>query len=394
MTSVRFHKSLLLLIQVLLIVACQTSPGIKAGDPLQLFESFPSETDLFDPNLPKSAEIWLQKIEAAQVTIEMSHFYIANKPGESLEPILKALEAAAKRGVRIRILFDQLFLTRYPDTMGRDAKALTQWPNTEVRIVSRWKQRNGVQHNKYFIFDDKEALLGSPNLDWRALTHIHELSFAIHDRMLVRGLRTIFEDDWLKATTEDVSQNLRADDFPSIHWGQAEEAQLRFSPAPPKDADQMWDLPRLKQMIREAHSEIRLSTKEYGAFFYGKGPWLEVEDLLIEAHRRGVSIKIIVENPKKIEKVEGLLKAGIEVSGIDIPQHSSGPIPYARMVHAKYLVVDRNSLWLGTGNMIGDTFYKERNVSLFIKSPRFAEQLQNIFERYWNSPFRRPIGLR
>ena len=71
-------------------VPMQLSPGDA-----QLAQSFPIGTDLKDPSLPTTQEVWLQQIRGAQRSIDWAGFYIASARGEALDPVLVELSQAA-----------------------------------------------------------------------------------------------------------------------------------------------------------------------------------------------------------------------------------------------------------------------------------------------------------
>ena len=50
-------------------------------DELSLYETAPIETALDDPALPEASDVWRGAIEAAQVRIELAHFYASAGEG-------------------------------------------------------------------------------------------------------------------------------------------------------------------------------------------------------------------------------------------------------------------------------------------------------------------------
>jgi len=70
-----------------------------------------------------------------------------------------------------------------------------------------------------------------------------------------------------------------------------------------------------------------------------------------------------------------------------IPQWSKGFIPFARVIHAKYLVVDGASSWVGTSNWGKSYFHDTRNVGLVMHDSRIALELEGFFARLWQSTY-------
>jgi len=82
---------------------------------------------------------------------------------------------------------------------------------------------------------------------------------------------------------------------------------------------------------------------------------------------------------------------GIAVRVLEVPESRKGPIPFARVAHAKFLVVDQRRAWLGTSNWEKGYFHASRNASLFIDGAAPAAAMDAFFERAWTSPLARPL---
>jgi phosphatidylserine/phosphatidylglycerophosphate/cardiolipin synthase-like enzyme len=383
-------KFLNLFLSLAFLFGCSTIPD--ESDPIaqiQLVESFPVETELGQENLPKAEAVWMDMISKARRTIDVSHFYVQTAPHSSLDRVLKAMEVATQRGIKIRFLLDEAFIKRYPDDMGKAVEDIKKWGNTEVRLTNRWSKTGGVQHAKYFIVDGQDAFLGSQNLDWKALDHIKELGYRFRSPPLVTSLLTVFNDDWDKAFNREAIQELDPQFFQPAVWkddnGVVNTVSLKVSPNPDKNNPAVWDLPSILQMVREAKTRIRIAAMIYRPTFHDRRSWMELESVLIEAARRGVKVQVLVDNINKPRFFTGLIEGGVEVGFVKIPTHSSGTIPFARLAHAKYMVVDDRLAWLGTSNLEGDYFYSSRNISLIFESPKQARNLGQVFDRYWTS---------
>src|SRR5512145_2354626 len=92
-----------------LILAAALSVGPRSANasdtpPLQLVESFPVETTLDNPDLPEAHTVWLEMIRGARRSLDFAQFYASNEPDSRLETIVRAIEKAAARGVRVRFL--------------------------------------------------------------------------------------------------------------------------------------------------------------------------------------------------------------------------------------------------------------------------------------------------
>ncbi|MFY0526701.1 phospholipase D-like domain-containing protein [Archangium gephyra] len=166
-----------LLLPLVLSLACAAPAStVRAAAPeaalpgLVLVESSPVETTLDHADIPDAHEVWPEMVNGAARTLDVAQFYVSNAPGSRLEKVIQAVEAAADRGVKVRVLADEKFYKTYPETLERLAKR----PGIEMRRVDLGKAMGGVLHAKYFVVDGREAFLGSQNFDWRSLEHIQE----------------------------------------------------------------------------------------------------------------------------------------------------------------------------------------------------------------------------
>jgi phosphatidylserine/phosphatidylglycerophosphate/cardiolipin synthase-like enzyme len=159
---------------------------------IQLVESVPVETNLGIEETGRTLDVWLDMINRAQETIDIEIFYLSNQKGEPLEQIIEALENAAARGAKIRIIADAKFANIYPAPLN----LLDSLSNIKVRRIAFFNKIDGVQHGKYFIVDREEIFLGSQNFDWRSLKHIHELGIRVRNKRLAEFITKIFNLDW------------------------------------------------------------------------------------------------------------------------------------------------------------------------------------------------------
>jgi len=56
------------------------------------------------------------------------------------------------------------------------------------------------------------------------------------------------------------------------------------------------------------------------------------------------------------------------------------------VIHAKVLVADDTTAWVGTSNWSGDYFHKSRNVGVVVDGARLAQQLGTLFDQLWDGP--------
>ena len=66
---------------------------------------------------------------------------------------------------------------------------------------------------------------------------------------------------------------------------------------------------------------------------------------------------------------------------------TEGFIDFARVVHAKYMVVDGHFSWVGTSNWSRDYFASSRNVGIVVEGASLATKLDGWFEHNWTSEY-------
>ena len=370
-------------------------PGPQDPTPLfELVETAPIETTLDHVELRDTHEVWPEMIAAARTSLDLGHFYASNVPGSRLEASIVSIEQAARRGVRVRFLGDKRFAQTYPDTLAR----LGAVEGIEVRILDLSAHTGGVLHAKYMIADGREVFVGSQNFDWRALEHIQELGLRVVDAGVARAVGDIFDIDWRIASGSDSIEASTPPDptysFPTT-IGEGDDA-VRLTPVfSPKDllADpELWDLPRIVEIIDTAQHDVRLQLLRYRASGRDGSYFDAIENALRRADARGVEVRMLLADWSKSKgTIEGLqsLQAlpHITVKLSTIPQWSGGFIPFARVIHAKYLVSDGRRAWLGTSNFSEDYFFKSRNVGFVIDGRALAAQLEGFFEDGWTSSY-------
>jgi phosphatidylserine/phosphatidylglycerophosphate/cardiolipin synthase-like enzyme len=362
---------------------------------IQLVESVPVETNLGIEETKRTLDVWLEMFNGAQNTIDIEIFYLSNQQGEPLEQIVSALENAAQRNVKIRIIADAKFANIYPETLDR----LNAVPNIEVRQTSFFDEMNGVQHSKYFVVDANQIFLGSQNYDWRSLKHIHELGIRIHSKRLAKFVLKIFDLDWALSVNPNQSMEalpdsavINSENPVHLSWN-GEEISMYPSLTPkgyifPRMA---FDEAELLKLIGNAREKIYIQLLSYDPAYHGDY-YAVLENALRSAAARGVQVRLIVSDWNKSKPGVDYLKSlqvlpNIEVKFSTIPQYSGGFIPFARVEHCKYMVVDDSMTWIGTSNWARNYFYASRNLGLVIKSELVNSIVQQVFSKSWDSQY-------
>jgi phosphatidylserine/phosphatidylglycerophosphate/cardiolipin synthase-like enzyme len=95
-----------------------------------------------------------------------------------------------------------------------------------------------------------------------------------------------------------------------------------------------------------------------------------------------------------VEHLKSLsLVPGVEVRIVTLPQSSQGRIPFSRVVHSKYMVLDGKTLWLGTSNWSGGYLDRSRNLEVVVKDEALAARALKLHSELWDSAYAEKIDV-
>ena len=190
-----------------------------------------------------------EEIEKAQYFAHIEYFIIAMD--DTTEACFVAMEAAAQRGVQVRVLLDQLGSSSYPhykDMLARMTKAGIEWHlMLPLRFFSsRFTRPDLRNHRKIVVVDGEVGFVGSQNLIDRTYHKKKNLKKGLYYTELVarvagpvvRQFNALFMTDWYSETDVVLLKEAAA--------GDARGAQRDRRCALP-DAAQRPQLPRRQQ---------------------------------------------------------------------------------------------------------------------------------------------------
>ncbi|MDE6960958.1 MAG: hypothetical protein K2P27_08865, partial [Lachnospiraceae bacterium] len=99
-----------------------------------------------------------------------------------------ALKFAAERGVEV-----SLILSGIPDKAAPYALAKTHYPSLLASGVRIFEYTPGFVHAKVFVSDDREAVVGTINLDYRSLYHHFECATYLYRTNCIPEIEEDFE---------------------------------------------------------------------------------------------------------------------------------------------------------------------------------------------------------
>jgi len=394
---------------------------------VEIVESAPVGSDLDNENIRNTLEVWEELMNHATKTIDIGTFYMYQT--STLDPTYSAIKNAAARGVKVRIIVDQ---SVYSESGYSSAAAdeLNSIPNIEVRTLDLRNLVSGeytyaYMHAKYFIIDRKVAFVGSQNWSHCSATECREIGVVVRSGSVCETLTEIFEEDWVQCGGQ-IPQRIIVGDTDGDGWPDTWESQLGTDPnkadtdgdgiidsedsnpfipagAPNPNASVRWlyptetcpaaldnpeianTEPTLLNLINSAENTIHLEVFVYRTHH----DYYTLDNALREAATRGVDIRILVDNkyykesPAAIDNLAALDNVTIKIIDIE----AIGSMGDRGWVHAKFLIVDGENAWVGSGNWQKYHMHAHRNVGLAFSSRKAATVLDSIFARDWESNY-------
>lgn len=121
---------------------------------------------------------------------------------------------------------------------------------------------------------------------------------------------------------------------------------------------------QLKHLLEKAHQQIKIYAEGLDDYVF--------IDALVDAAKKGVSIKIITGGSMPEDAIHDLTAAGIQLR-----------TTHCFVNHAKAIVVDNQSLYVGSANFTHNAFTHNRELGLIVQDACIAQQLSQQFDRDW-----------
>lgn len=384
---------------------------------------------------PATHDVWFDLIKLAQHSIEIGSFYWTLRsaditPGDPSsqkgEEIFQALlKTGLEKKVNIRIA--QNFPSQSQSTL--DTEILSKSGAAEVRSVNFPKlMGGGVLHTKLWIIDQQHFYVGSANMDWRSLSEIKELGLVVYNcSCLASDLAKIFEVYWFLGNPDakipakwpdslSTRFNIETPMTLMINSSSRADVYIASSPPPFCPEGRSTDIDAIIDIISKAERFIYISVMDYFPLqIYTPKPrfWPKIDNALRSAAiDRHVQVHLLISNWNHTRQAaQYFLQSLIDINGayrgvvVDVkwfrvpgtPQQEK--IPFARVNHNKYMVTD-NAAYIGTSNWSGDYFINTAGVGVVVRTADskndtstnpLRDQLQQVFERDWNSKYASPL---
>ena len=279
----------------------------------------------------------INELDHARCTIDVGIYLLTN------EDVITALERAAGRGVRVRVIVE-----RYPFGGSTDTTALASRLDA-AGIEHTWSDsRFRFTHAKYIVVDRQVAIIMNMNLTASAVKGNREFGAISTDRAVAAEAQAIFDGDWNGDPVEHP------------------EGPLILSPDNSRQ--------RFLDLIDGASTSIDLYVEVIN------DP--EIINALGYAAQAGVRVRLIVNAPT--DDTARTIYAAMTRSGIEVRALSR------LYVHAKVMVLDGTIAVVGSQNFTPTSLDNNREVALVVRSPGAVARAQAVFVQDWSNAS--PIG--
>ncbi len=297
-------------------------------------------------------------------------FYILHDD-EAGNRVLSAMERAAARGVKCRLLIDAVGSANDRNAIIRrlDGTGVEVHLILPLRFWKRATRADLRNHRKIVVIDGRVGWIGSQNMhrmEYEPNTFYREVMARVTGPVVLE-LQSVFIGDWFLETEEDLSnQNVMP------HSEKTEgEVRAQVLPSGPDHPDSRLDT-LFTDLIHAATDRVVLTTP----YFIPNEPLLLA---LRSAVEKGVKVtlfmtdrtnSILIDHAQR-SYYDELLYCGVEVM-----------LYQERFLHAKHLSIDDDIAVIGSANMDRRSFELNSEVTLIAYDASVVEQLRRIENDY------------
>lgn len=302
----------------------------------------------------------IERINAAEYSIDMCVYSFYNQPA-----VVNALIAAKNRGVKVRIVYDKR-------TTQNSMQALIN----AGFLVSKRPNIDGIMHNKFFVFDGRDAnpandwvWTGSWNVSADESAWINNV-IEINDFALAQAYTREFEEMWGSNTDIPNSTNAKfgpykTDNTPHIFTINGKEFRLYFSPT-----DQTTF--QIRNTLSTADSSIYFALLTFTRS--------DIANTIVSRVNAGVKLRGIIDNVNDSGSQYNFLKNYGELFDYNL----------GAVLHHKYAIVDASWVNLspyvitGSHNWSNSAEQDNDENTLIINDIFIANQYMQEFKRRYN----------
>lgn len=389
------------------------------------------------PDAQQAFELRIALVRAAQVSLDLQYYLVADDASGG--QLLAELKAAADRGVRVRLLVDDLHAAASDAALLRLA-ALT---NAEVRLfnplpsraASAWSARmvfslhefdrvNRRMHNKLFVADNSFAVTGGRNIADEYFLRGTAANFIDMDLLasgpVVRELSDLFDRFWNSEQAWPIESLVRPERsvdaggravatlelgrndplLRELHDGRIDMrfAAVQLFADQPAKASRAGDAPRLPTAMQSTLHLFRAAEHEIEVVSPYFVPGSSGMALMRDAAARGVRMAVTTNSLASTDEPMAylgyaryrgeMLRLGVaitELSPASSPRLSLRPGLSASVgrLHAKVATVDRRWVMIGSMNMDARSARSNTELALVIDSVELATDMSALLHAHW-----------
>ncbi len=264
-------------------------------------------------------------ISGAKKSVDMTMYQLSDPKAQD------ALKAAAKKGVKVRVLLDS-------DPEGGGGKTVNQAAYDDLKaggVEVRWAWSGTLWHQKSVIRDGDAAAVMTCNLYAPYYPIVRDYAVITDNAATASGMGATFNKDWNRT------------DSPPSKGVVPEASELIWSPGAQ---------PGLVDLIDSARP---------GTTIYAEDEQLDsqpIEQALIEAAKRGVTVNLTMTYSSDYVSGFNNLAAG----GVHVRLYQpTAPI----YIHAKAISVNDDTVYVGSSNFTSAMTNQNRNVGIITTDP-------------------------
>ena len=298
---------------------------------------------------------------------------------EETEVLFAAMEAAAHRGVKVRVMFDQVGNIRFPNSKKmkqRMTQAGIEWhAMLPLRLPGKSYTRPDLRnHRKIVVIDGNIGYTGSLNIIKR---NYHRKDALYYDELMVRvcgpvvtQLHGVFITDWYAETGELLSRKKH----PEITFTPKSEGDVLAQVLPSGPGYEFENnLKLFNSLIYSAQKRVVITNPYF----------VPDESLLaavVTAAQRGVEVIMLnsdIIDQKMVGHAQRSFYEQLLVAGVKIYWY-----PWPILLHSKHLTIDDEISVIGSSNFDIRSFQLDLEVSLVVYDQATTKDLHKIENIY------------
>jgi cardiolipin synthase len=326
-----------------------------------------------------SIKAMTEAVNEAESRVHVEYFITAWD--DTTDILMTALADAVKRGVRVRLLYDDVASRRYPGFKEMNSKltaAGIEWHEMMPikPFKGQWRRPDLRNHRKLLVVDSKVAFMGSQNMidsSYLSPKNIKigrrwkDLNIKISGEIIME-LEAVFAMDWYTETGERLGAEIEVVTDPGVD----QVVPMQLLPSGPGYLT-MPNLRLFSGLVHRAQQKLSLTS-----------PYFVPDDSLLEAITtaayRGVAVELFVSEQADQFVVQNAQASYYDVlleAGVRIYQY-----PKPIVLHAKHFTVDDMVGIIGSSNMDYRSFGLDYEITLMSTGKQFVADLQAVADEY------------